>query len=79
MGFVLFVVMFFHHSHNHKTNNEKSGQVNAALLYSRLQVSHCIMNRIKHKLNDIILLYTKHNSDMRRFVSLDILYCFYLL
>jgi len=59
--------------------NKKSGYVDVALLYSRLQVGHCKMDCIKFEFNDIISFYTKNYSEWRRFISLDILYCYYLL
>ena len=49
---------------------KKGGQVDVALLYSRLQVDHCIMDGIKFEFNDIISLYTKNDSDRRRVFSL---------
>jgi len=32
---------------------------------------HCIMDSIKFKFNDIITLYTKNDSERRRFDSVD--------
>jgi len=53
--------------------------VDVPLLYSRLQVGQCIMDVIKFEFNNIISLYTKNDSDRRRFVvSVDILYYLYL-
>jgi len=50
--------------------NKKSEQVGVALLYSRLQVSHCIMDGVKFEFNDIISLYEKNDSEQKRSVSL---------
>jgi len=44
------------------------------LLYSRLQVGHCVIDCIKLEFNDIPSLYRKNDSERRWFVSLDILY-----
>jgi len=46
--------------------------MDVALLYSRAQVGHCAMDGIQFELNDIISLYTKHDSEQRRFVSIVI-------
>jgi len=53
--------------------------VNVAMLYSRLQMGQFLMDCIKLKLSDIISLYKKKDSERRQFVSLDILYYYYLL
>jgi len=39
--------------------------VNVALLYSRLQVGHRIMDGIKFEFNDIISLYKENDSERR--------------
>jgi len=49
-----------------------------ALLYSKLQLGHCLMNDIKLKFNDISL-YTKNDFELRRFVSMDTLYYTYIV
>ena len=41
-----------------------------------LQVGHCIMDCIKLEFNDNILsLYKQNDSERRRSIRLDILYC----
>jgi len=62
--------------------NFKKRKVDVALFHGRFQVGQCIMGCIKLEFNDIIslyYLYKKNDSERRRFVSLDILYCYYLL
>ena len=54
------------------------GQVGDALLYSRLQVGHCIMDCIKLEFNDIISLYKKNDSERRRYVSLGLRHIIYI-
>jgi len=49
--------------------------VDVALLYK----GHCIMDFVKLNFNDIISLYTNNDSECKRFVSQDILYCNYIL
>ena len=51
---------------------KKGGQVDVALLYSRLQVGHCIMDGIKFEFNDIISLYKKNDSEWRQYVSIGL-------
>jgi len=48
-------------------------------MLSRLQMGVTVMNGIKFEFNDIITLYTKNDSERRRFVSLGyfILYLYY--
>ena len=58
---------------------KKGGQVDVALLYSRLQVGHCIMDGIKFEFNDIISLYKKNDSERRRYVSLGLRHIRYIL
>jgi len=41
-----------------------------------LQVVDCIMDDIQFEFKDIIPLYTKNDFEWRRFVSVDILYCY---
>jgi len=43
---------------------KKGNQVDVALLYSRLQVGHNIMDGIEFEFNDIISVYTKNDSSM---------------
>jgi len=41
------------------------------------QMSHCIMDVVKFEFNDIMSLYTKNDYELRRFISVDILYYIY--
>ena len=59
-------------------NTKKGGQVGVALLDSRLQVCHCIMDSIKFEFNDIISLYKKNDPERRRYVSLGIRHIIYI-